>query len=267
MILVALTCFIVSEITRNYSQVDKLWSLVPLAYGWITVAAYPSPRIILMAALVTIWGLRLSYNFYRKGGYSIIPWYGEEDYRWQILRDTSALNGRLRFGVFNLLFISFYQNLLILLFSTPLLMAALYNDTPLGGTDLIAASLMLLFIITETIADNQQYRFQNAKRRIEPSQELYAESLRKGFLTEGMWKHVRHPNFASEQAIWISFYLFSVTSSGKWINFTLIGPVLLVILFIGSSAMTEKISSGKYPGYSTYQKEVPKFIPRLFRRK
>jgi steroid 5-alpha reductase family enzyme len=31
--------------------------------------------------------------------------------------------------------------------------------------------------------------------------------------------------------------------------------------------MTEKISSGKYPDYSTYQKEVPKFIPRLFRRK
>ncbi|MCK7529656.1 MAG: DUF1295 domain-containing protein [Marinilabiliales bacterium] len=83
-----------------------------------------------MAALVTIWGLRLSYNFYRKGGYSIIPWKGEEDYRWQILRETSALNGRLRFGVFNLLFISLYQNLLILLFSTPLLMAALYHDSP-----------------------------------------------------------------------------------------------------------------------------------------
>ncbi|MBE0676452.1 MAG: DUF1295 domain-containing protein, partial [Bacteroidales bacterium] len=86
-------------------------------------------------------------------------------------------------------------------------------------------------------------------------------------LTEGMWKYVRHPNFASEQAIWISFYLFSVAASGQWINFTLIGPVLLVILFIGSSVMTEKISSGKYPDYSTYQREVPKFIPRLFRRK
>ena len=267
MIVAVLVCFIVSEITRNYSQVDKLWSLLPLGYGWITFAAYPSPRLFLMATLVTIWGLRLSYNFYRKGGYNIIPWKGEEDYRWQILRETSVLNGRLRFGVFNLLFISLYQNLLILLFSTPLLMAALYSDTPLGATDLIAAALMLLFIITESIADNQQFRFQRAKRNMEDSQEVYAESLQKGFLTEGLWKHVRHPNFASEQAIWISFYLFSVTASGQWINFTLIGPVLLVILFIGSSIMTEKISSGKYPHYSTYQKEVPKFIPRLFKRK
>ena len=267
MIVVVLTCFIVSEITLNYSQVDKLWSLVPLAYGWLTVASFPSPRIYLMATLVTIWGLRLSYNFYRKGGYNIIPWKGEEDYRWKILRESTALQGRLRFGLFNLLFISFYQNLLILLFSTPLLMAALYSEAPLGLTDLIAAALMLLFIITETIADNQQFKFQNAKRNAEANEQLFAESLRKGFLTEGLFRHVRHPNFASEQAIWISFYLFSVAASGQWINFTLIGPVLLVTLFIGSSVMTEKISSGKYPDYSTYQKEVPKFIPRIFRRK
>jgi steroid 5-alpha reductase family enzyme len=39
-----------------------------------------------MAFLVTLWGLRLSYNFYRKGGYNIIPWKGEEDYRWKIFR-------------------------------------------------------------------------------------------------------------------------------------------------------------------------------------
>ena len=267
MIVVVVVCFIVSEITRNYSQVDKLWSLVPLAYAWLTVAAYPSSRIFLMAALVTMWGLRLSFNFYRKGGYSIIPWQGEEDYRWKILRESPALKGRLRFGLFNLFFISFYQNLLILLFSTPLLMAALYSDAPMGVTDLIAATLMLMFIITETIADNQQFRFQKAKQSSDESEQALGESLRKGFLTEGLWKYVRHPNFASEQAIWISFYLFSVAASGQWINFTLIGPVLLVILFIGSSVMTEKISSGKYPDYSTYQKEVPKFIPRLFRRK
>ena len=267
MIVVVVVCFIVSEITRNYSQVDKLWSLVPLAYAWLTVAAYPSSRIFLMAALVTMWGIRLSFNFYRKGGYSIIPWQGEEDYRWKILRESPALKGRLRFGLFNLFFISFYQNLLILLFSTPLLMAALYSDAPMGVTDLIAATLMLMFIITETIADNQQFRFQKAKQSSDESEQALGESLRKGFLTEGLWKYVRHPNFASEQAIWISFYLFSVAASGQWINFTLIGPVLLVILFIGSSVMTEKISSGKYPDYSTYQKEVPKFIPRLFRRK
>ncbi len=266
-IVVVFACFIVSEITFNYSQVDKLWSLLPPAYSWITVAAFPSARTVIMALLVTMWGLRLSYNFHRKGGYNIIPWKGEEDYRWMILRNNSALRGRLRFGMFNLFFISFYQNLIILLFTTPILLAALHTGLPLGITDIVAALLMLTFLIIETVADNQQFRFQTLKRSMPAEADRFSESLRKGFLTEGLWKYVRHPNFASEQAIWISFYLFGVAASGNWINFTLMGPVLLVLLFIGSSIMTEKISSSKYPGYSTYQKEVPKFIPRIFRRK
>lgn len=267
LIIVVSICFMVSEITGNYSQVDKLWSLLPPGYAWVTVAAFPSARTVIMALLVTLWGLRLSYNFHRKGGYSIIPWKGEEDYRWKILRDNPALKGRLRFGLFNLLFISLYQNIIILLFTTPILMAALFAGAPLSIMDIAAAILMLTFLVTETISDNQQFRFQTLKRKMSGNEEVYSDSLKKGFLAEGLWKYVRHPNFASEQAIWISFYLFSVAASGKWINFTLLGPVLLVILFIGSSIMTENISSSKYPEYTAYQKEVPKFIPRIFRRK
>ena len=45
MLTVALVCFLVSEITRNYSQVDKLWSLIPIVYGWITVAASPRGHV------------------------------------------------------------------------------------------------------------------------------------------------------------------------------------------------------------------------------
>jgi steroid 5-alpha reductase family enzyme len=266
MIAVAIVCFAVSEITRNYSQVDKLWSLLPVAYSLITVAAFPSVRLYIMAALVTMWGFRLSYNFYRKGGYNIIPWKGEEDYRWKVLRENPALKGRFRFGLFNLFFISFYQNALIFLFSTPLLVAAANNVNALNIIDLIAALLMLLFIVTETLADNQLFRFQTEKKGLQEGTPVYRKSLANGFMSEGFWEHVRHPNFASEQAIWVSFYLFSVAASGKWLNFSIAGPLLLILLFIGSSAMTESISSGKYPEYKIYQKAVPKFIPRLFRR-
>jgi steroid 5-alpha reductase family enzyme len=262
MITVAIVCFVVSELTRNYSQVDKLWSLMPVAYSWITVAAFPSARIVIMASLVTIWGLRLSYNFYRKGGYNIIPWKGEEDYRWKVLRDNPALKGRLRFGLFNLFFISFYQNMLILLFSTPLLLAAINQGSQMNIIDLIAAILMLLFIVMESLADNQLFRFQSEKKGLQKGSPVYGKSLGKGFMSEGFWRHVRHPNFASEQAIWASFYFFGVAASGRWLNLTIAGPILLILLFIGSSAMTESISSGKYPEYKNYQKAVPKFFPR-----
>ncbi len=265
MVLVALACFIVSEITRNYSQVDKLWSLMPIIYSWVTVSSFPSARLSLMATLVTIWGLRLSYNFGRKGGYSFIPWQGAEDYRWQVMRDNPLLKGRLRFGLFNLLFISFYQNILILLFSSPLLLAALHQGSSITALDLAAALFMLLFIITEGTADTQLFRFHQQKRGAQEADGRFSESLQKGFMVDGLWRYVRHPNFASEQAVWISFYFFGVAASGKWINSTAAGAVLLVLLFIGSTLLTEKISSSKYPDYQKYQEEVPKFIPRLFR--
>jgi steroid 5-alpha reductase family enzyme len=83
-------------------------------------------------------------------------------------------------------------------------------------------------------------------------------------MTEGLWKHVRHPNFTSEQLIWVSFYFFGVAAYGQWINYTIAGPILLILLFVGSSQLTEGISSRKYPGYAIYKKEVPRFIPWKF---
>lgn len=264
MLSVSILCFIVSELTLNYSQVDKLWSLMPPAYGWIAVGFFPdSTRLWLMAVLVTIWGLRLSFNFWRKGGYNIIPWKGEEDYRWKVMRENPKLKGRMRFGLFNMFFISFYQHFLILLFSSPLILAAENNKTSPGLIDITAGTFMLLFILTETIADNQQFRFQNQKKGMSTPGKKYTESLKKGFLTEGLWSYIRHPNFISEQAIWICFYFFGVAASGNWINWTLSGPVLLVLLFIGSTRLTERISGHKYPDYGNYRKSVPRFISRM----
>lgn len=261
-------CFVIGEWTHNYSQTDKIWSIMPIVYSLTVFSAFPSsPRITLMTALVIIWGLRLSYNFYRKGGYNLLPWKGEEDYRWAVLRRNPKLQKGIRFTLFNLFFISFYQQALILLFSTPLLLAAAHADTPLSLTDYLAAFFMSLFILIETIADNQLHVFQYRKRNKVINDGRYRSSLDKGFLTEGLWQYVRHPNFISEQAVWVSFYFFGVAASGQFINWTLAGPVLLILLFMGSSAFTEKISQEKYPEYKNYMQNVPKFIPTLFKQR
>ena len=112
MLMAALVCFLVSEITRNYSQVDKLWSFMPVIYSLLALATFHSARILKMSILVTVWGIRLSF---------------------------------------------------------------------------------------------------------------------------------------------------------KWLNWTLAGSLLLVLLFLGSTALTERISSSKYRGYADYKKDVPKYFPRIFR--
>ena len=83
----SLISFILSEIFKNYSQVDKLWSTIPIFYVWyFTLSSGFDSRMILMSIMVSIWGLRLTYNFARRGGYSIYFWKGEEDYRWKELK-------------------------------------------------------------------------------------------------------------------------------------------------------------------------------------
>jgi len=41
----------------------------------------------------------------------------------------------------------------------------------------------------------------------------------------------------------------------------LIGALLLMVLFQGSSAFAEEISSAKYPEYARYCQQVSKFFP------
>lgn len=260
---VALTCFAVSELTRNYSQVDKLWSVIPVVYGWWFASQSGfNERLVLMAVLVTIWAARLTFNFARRGGYHWLLWKGEEDYRWGILRQMPILQSRLTWGLFNLFFISLYQNSLILLFTLPMVVAWQGQTTPLNALDYVAAALMFAFIVIETIADQQQYDFQTEKyRRFHAGEPLgdYAA----GFCSTGLWRLVRHPNYASEQAIWLCFYLFSVAATGRWLNWSLTGAVLLILLFLGSSDFSEKISAGKYPAYKDYQGRTPRFLPKI----
>jgi len=247
----ALLCFLVSSISRNYSQVDKLWSLMPIPYTWIV--AFESgfePRIVLMAILVTAWGLRLSYNFSRRGGYSIRFWTGREDYRWAVLRSKPELSAGWKWMLFNLFFISLYQMGLILLITLPSLRSM--GGAELSWSDGLIAVLVIGFIVIETIADQQQWNYHKKKTPAE-----------KGFVDTGLWGIVRHPNYSSELAIWIVFFFFSVSATGAWLNWSVIGSILLVLLFWGSSNFSESISSGKYPEYADYKKRIPRFIPFL----
>ncbi len=261
-VIVIVACFVTGELTGNVSQTDKLWSLMPIVYCW-TVAAYGdfAPRLVIMSLLVTVWGLRLTYNFAMKGGYRWKFWQGEEDYRWQVLREKPEFQSRWIWTIFNLFFISGYQNLLVLLITLPSIVVVNCITEPLRLLDYFAAMAILFFIAYEAVADKQQWDFQTAKRAASESDTETVSPIRKGFLDQGLWAWSRHPNYFAEQAIWVSFYLFSVAASGDWINWSMMGCLLLVVLFRGSSTFSEEISAGKYPDYADYQQQTPRFVP------
>ena len=259
-----LFCFVVGELTQNNSQMDKLWSLLPIAYTWvIAFRGGLTTRLVVMAVLATLWGARLTFNFARKGAYKLKFWEGVEDYRWSVLRAKKEFQPHWKWMIFNLFFISIYQNALVLMTTFPALVA-MKSATPFGWVDGIAAVLMLGFIIWETVADEQQWAFQTKKwamlKEGKKLEELPAP-YNKGFNTLGLWSRSRHPNYFAEQAIWVAFYVFSIGAGMGIINWSVIGALLLVVLFQGSSSLAEEISGGKYPEYDAYCKSVPRFFP------
>ena len=257
-------CFIVGELTGNNSQMDKLWSLLPITYTWVIAAkGGMSTRLVVMAILATLWGIRLTFNFARKGAYKLKFWEGVEDYRWAIVRSGPAFRKRWAWTAFDLGFISIYQNALVLMTTFPALVA-MSSDTPFTWVDCLAAVLMLGFIIWETIADEQQWAFQTKKWAMlnegKKLEELPAP-YNKGFNTTGLWGRSRHPNYFAEQGTWVAFYVFSIGAGMGLFNWSIIGALLLIVLFQGSSSLAEEISGGKYPEYEKYCQSVPRFFP------
>ncbi|EPQ52694.1 DUF1295-domain-containing protein [Gloeophyllum trabeum ATCC 11539] len=296
-----LTTYILSVLTGNVSQVDRVWTFLPTIYSayyallplWphtspLPLFPYvprdtprrmvmdPSPRALVMVGLQVIWMLRLSYNTWRRGLFNI----HEEDYRWQVLREKIP---RWLFQVINFTFIAVIQNIILFLLAIPTHIAASQPHAPLATSDYILGALALLTLAVEFTADNQQFSFQTFKRTgfLEMKEwpggriRWTEEDVKRGFVTRGLWAWSRHPNFLCEQTFWIIMTLFPLVAPGRpslpslpphsitpfW---PLTPAIVLCLLFFSSTLFTESISRGKYPeAYRAYQNRVAMFVPVL----
>jgi steroid 5-alpha reductase family enzyme len=235
--------------TGDSSWVDRIWSIVPVIYLWVFAGfAHGDPRLVLVVVLVTAWGARLTFNFARKGGYT-----GMEDYRWAILR--SRMKG-WQYQLFSLFFISGYQNVLLVLITLPALTMSDHRRS-LTPADAVLGVLFVLFLVGETVADQQQWNFHRQKAEAAAA----GATLEPGFVDTGLWRWSRHPNFFCEQAQWWVVFFFGVVAAGSLWQWTVIGAVLLTLLFVGSTIFTESISAGKYPEYAVYRTRTSMIVP------
>ncbi|KAI8594577.1 hypothetical protein EDD21DRAFT_81689 [Dissophora ornata] len=208
-LLFAFICWFQSMATGTHSWVDKLWSIAPVLYSihyairdmfyWPKGEAFHYvPRVYIVTALIALWGIRLTYNFYRKGGYGI----DSEDYRWPYL-GTVIPSGIWFF--FNIFFICIFQNLLLVAITAPVYTAwraSFIETTPLNWIDALATLSFIGGLTLETLADEQQWAFQEAKRKAIAKKEVLTGDFKRGFLTQGLFKYSRHPNFFGEMTIW-----------------------------------------------------------------
>ena len=152
-----------------------------------------------------------------------------------------------------------------------LLTSRITGDT-FSSYDSIFSKVMFALVILEFFADQQQWVFHKAKgvynktAKIPGEYSFTREQLDRGFNTSGLWAWSRHPNFAAEQAFWVSLYQWACLESYTFTNWTFAGAFSYLILFQSSTWLTELLSSGKYPEYKVYQERVGKFLPKLLTR-
>jgi steroid 5-alpha reductase family enzyme len=237
--------------TGDTSWVDRMWSIVPVIYLWVFAARahLANARLDVMAALVTVWGVRLTYNFARKGGYR-----GVEDYRWAVLRSSMR---PWRFQLFNLFFIVLYQNALLVLITLPAWTAYQHRSTAFGPIDALLTVLFLLCTIGESVADQQQWNFHQWKDGVVATGRIPNPR----FLQSGLFRYSRHPNYFFELAQWWVVFLFGAVAARSVLEWTVLGPFLLTLLFVGSTRFTEKISLSRYPEYELFQRSTSPVVP------
>ncbi|TDL25599.1 DUF1295-domain-containing protein [Rickenella mellea] len=281
------TTYVLSIITGNVSQVDRVWTFLPTIFTayfallplWPSKPVLPlfpytpedvnaqvarewNPRALLMLGLQVTWMLRLSYNTWRRGLFS----FKDEDYRWEVLRQKLPA---WFFQVVNLTFIAIIQNVLLFMLGIPAHNAAISppSSHSLGPSDYALTFLTLLTLAVEFTADNQQFSYQTYKRTgVLNTNDWWGarikwtpEDAQRGFVTRGLWAWSRHPNFLCEQTVWFLQALFPILASPNLASLprglsgpatpfvSLIPPIALSLLFFSSTLFTEGISRSKYP--------------------
>jgi steroid 5-alpha reductase family enzyme len=252
-----------SIVGNNCSKVDQIWSITPPLYCWYLFyrANFDHDRLYLMTVLMSLWGIRLTYNFWRRGGYGNLIEH-EEDYRWPILR--KIIGNKWLFLLFNISFIASYQNLLLMLIALPAY-GVMKGASAIGSTDIIITVLFLVFLLIETIADEQHWYFHKKKyscASVDEREHHPDRDVRDGFLQSGLFTYSRHPNYFAEQSMWVCIYAFSISKG--LLNFYFTGVFLLITLFMGSMAFGESITLSKYPKYKEYQQRTSQCFPFFF---
>ena len=115
---------------------------------------------------------------------------------------------------------------------------------------------IVVFIIgftTEIIADNQKSKF-----RKDPNN-------KDKFISSGLWKHSRHPNYLGEITLWLGISIISFSSLAGWQLITLISPIFtyLLLVYVSGIRILDYNGNKKWghlDSYRNYRKNTPRLI-------
>lgn len=226
---------------KNSSIVDISWGTGFVIIYWAALLIgqiQPTTRILLLGAIVTLWGLRLSIHIFSRN-------HGQpEDFRYAAWREEAGSSWWWRsfFKVFLL------QGAIMLIVAAPLIAVLAADPANTScSCEYAGLGLWLAGFMFEAGGDAQLVRFKK-------------DPNNKGkLLTTGFWSITRHPNYFGDAAQWWGFWLFAFSAGAWWTAFS---PLIMTYLLMKVSgvAMLERTLKAK-PGYEDYMARTSAFFP------
>ena len=127
------------------------------------------------------------------------------------------------------------------------------NGIIFSSITIIGIVIFLIGFTIEIIADSQKTKFR-AK-----------DGNKDKFISSGLWKYSRHPNYLGEIILWLGISLISLSSLEGFQYVTLISPIFTYLLLVNVSGINllEKSGDkkwGKLESYKKYKEKTPRLI-------
>lgn len=223
-----------------YDATGSLTYLLVLILSFST-AVHFNGRVLVLTICVMVWALRLGSFLLQR-----VSQTGEDK------RFRQAKEDPLLFLIFWAL-----QGLWINITLLPVFLLHRLPSLPqrLGFMDHVWLLLWLVGFLLEVVADAEKTAFRANRHKKHP------------FITSGLWKYSRHPNYFGEIVMWIAIFLFCSAGMQPFeLVVSAISPVFLIVLlrFISGIPLLEQAGEkkwGKDPAYRAYKEKTNLLIP------
>jgi steroid 5-alpha reductase family enzyme len=237
--------FAVAAIRKTDVVTDLSYSLsfAVLALALPDAGAH-KPVQLVASLLVLLWAFRLGgYLFGRILRIKV-------DHRFDEMREKP-----LRFARFWLL-----QAISVAVIMLPVSYLLGRENAPGFGPWAIAGvAIWLVGLLIETISDAQKSAFKGTEKN------------RERFISSGLWKYSRHPNYFGEMLVWWGLFVYAVPFLHGAAFAVAAGPAFLtlLLLFVSGIPLLEKSAAARYgndPAYREYKRRTSILVPLPRRR-
>jgi len=238
--------FLASVFFNNSSMYDPYWSVKPMVFAFVYLFELGAENAGIVQwsafALLQLYGLRLTSNFYRDW-----PGLKHEDWRYVEFRNRFPRS----YWLVSLFGIHLFPTIMVYLACLPLYSIFIFHASLSANSALLLSGIIVLAgsVVLAFVADEQMRNFRKKPEN-------------KGkHMISGLWKHSRHPNYLGEVLTWWGLYLLALSLSFEmWYLGAGALAVNLMFIFI-SSPWLDKRSLKRRENFQAYMDKTRMLLP------